>query len=77
MDIAATGIAKACTGGGTFDKLMNEGWGTYKSEGGSEPIFARSRPSTDLFCCRMTKDWLFVLADLTSSLVGSRDSAMS
>jgi hypothetical protein len=33
LDIAATGIAKAGAGGGTFDKLKNEGWTTYKSEG--------------------------------------------
>jgi hypothetical protein len=76
LDIAGTGIAKAGAGSGTFDKLKNEGWTTYKSEGVSETIFARSRPYTDLFCCRMTTDWSSVLADPTSSLVDSSGSAV-
>lgn len=77
LDIAATGIVKVGAGGGTFDKLKNEGWTTYQSEGVGEHIFARSRANADSLCCRMTKDWLFVLADLTSSLVGSSDSPVS
>lgn len=31
LDLAATGIGKAGGGGGTFEKLQNEGWTTYKA----------------------------------------------
>ena len=38
LDVAATGIGKVGGGGGTFDKLENEGWTTYKSNGVSLTI---------------------------------------
>lgn len=58
LDIAATGIAKASAGGGTFDKLKNEGWTTYKSEGVSQIInyIFHNKPSTHLFPSRTTED---------------------
>lgn len=38
LDIAATGVGKAGGGGGTFEKLKNEGWTTYQAQGASTTV---------------------------------------
>ncbi|KAL2697333.1 hypothetical protein AAEP93_011237 [Penicillium crustosum] len=38
LDIAATGVGSVGGGGGTFEKLRNEGWTTYQAQEGDEGL---------------------------------------